>query len=126
MATLLTWGFEMDFAERIAALRKAKAWTQQELANRTGLSVIQLHRYEKGTSQPSLDAIKKLALALSTTSDDLVFGKDERGPDEDLRLQFETISRFDPEAKKLILEVLDSLILKQEARRWSGARAPGP
>jgi hypothetical protein len=36
-----------------------------------------------------LDAISKLAVALSVSADVLLFAKDERGPDEDLKLQFE-------------------------------------
>jgi hypothetical protein len=49
----------------------------------------------------------------------MLFGKDERGPDEGLSLQFEAISKFDPEEKKTIKEVLEGLILKHEAKRWS-------
>jgi hypothetical protein len=44
---------------------------------------------ESGQSQPTLDAIRKLALALRVSADMLLFEKDERGPDEDLKLQFE-------------------------------------
>jgi hypothetical protein len=48
-----------------------------------------------------------------------VFTDDERGPDDELRLQFEAISRFDPDKKKTAKEVLDGLILMHEARRWA-------
>jgi hypothetical protein len=34
-------------------------------------------------------------------------------------LQFEAISRFEPEEKQIVKTVLDSLILKHEAKRWS-------
>jgi hypothetical protein len=61
---------------------------------------------------------------VSVSSDQLVFGEGERGPDEDLKLQFEAISRFDPEAKTIVREVTDSLILKQEAKRWAGSGRP--
>jgi hypothetical protein len=60
-----------------------------------------------------------LAQALRVSSDYLLFGKDERGPDEELRLQFEAISRFSPEEKKVVKSVLEGLLLKHEARRWS-------
>jgi transcriptional regulator with XRE-family HTH domain len=116
---------DMEFAERLAAMRKAKGLTQQDLANAVEMSVIQMHRYESGSSQPTLDAIRKLALALSASTDELIFGKNSRGPDEELRLQFEAISRFDPKAKRFVKEVLDSLILKQEAKRWA-ASGDGP
>ena len=53
------------------------------------MSLIQIRRYEAGAAQPTMELIKKLAIALTVSSDALVFGKDERGPDGALRLQFE-------------------------------------
>lgn len=111
----------MGFPERLAALRKKKGLTQQALADQVGSSVIQVHRYESGSSQPTLDVIRKLSLALGVTADELIFDVEERGPDADLRLQFEAVSQFDPEARKVAKEVLDSLILKQQAKRWMGS-----
>lgn len=111
----------MDFPERLAVLRKTKGLTQQALAGLAGVHVAQIRRYEGGDSQPTLDVLRKLAVALSVSADMLVFDKDERGPEEDLKLQFEAISRFSPEEKKIAKAVLDSLILKHEAKRWSAA-----
>lgn len=108
-----------DFPERVAALRKAKGFTQQQLAERVGVHVQQLKRYEAGSSQPTLDVIRNLAMALGATSDQLLFGKDERGPDDELRLRFEAASRFSAEEKKVLKSLLDSMILTHEARRWS-------
>jgi len=110
------------FPARIAELRKEKGFTQQQLAERVGVHVQQLKRYEAGASQPTLDVIRNLAMTLGVSSDTLLFGKEERGPDEALKLQFEAVSRFDPEAKKVVQQVLDSMILQQEARRWSAER----
>jgi len=109
----------MDFPDRLTALRKNKALTQRELAEAVEMSLIQIGRYETGASQPSLEAIRKLAVALGVSANELVFGEDERGPDDDLRLQFEAISNFDPDEKKTAKDVLDGLILKHEARRWA-------
>jgi transcriptional regulator with XRE-family HTH domain len=78
-------------------------------------------RYESGETQPTLDALKRLALGLSVSTDLLVFDKDERGPDEDLRLQFEAMSKFTPEEKKIARAVIDGLILKHSANRFSQA-----
>jgi len=44
-----------------------------------------------------------------------------RGPDDDLRLQFEAVSQFDASEKKILKALLDSLILKHQARRWASA-----
>lgn len=56
------------------------------------------------------------------SQDELIFGKDERGPDGDLRLQFEAISQFDEEDKELARGLLEGLILKHQAKQ-SVARA---
>src|ERR1039457_4360797 len=114
----LTTGFPV----RVVELRKEKGLTQQHLAERVGGHVQQLKRYEAGASQPTLDVIRNLAMALGVSSDQLLFGKDERGPDEALKLQFEAVSRFDPESKKVVQQVLDSMILQQEVRRGSAER----
>lgn len=111
----------MAFADRLASLRRDKGLTQQQLAERVGLHQTQIHRYESGASEPSMDALRRLALTLGVTIDQLVFDDAERGPDEELRLQFEAISRFDQEEKRVVKALLDSLILKHEAKRWASA-----
>ena len=110
----------MDFSERLAAIRREKGLTQQALAEAVGVHVSQLRRYEARQSQPTLDVIRKLAIALSVSADLLVFDKDERGPTEDLRLQFEAVGRLDPYDRNLVREVLDSIISRHDARRLFG------
>jgi transcriptional regulator with XRE-family HTH domain len=108
-----------DFAQRLSALRKERNITQQGLAELVSMGITQIKRYEAGTSQPTLDAIRKLARTLRVSSDELLFGKTERGPDEDLRFQFEAIARFTDDEKKVVRSVLEGLLLKHEAHRWS-------
>ena len=48
-----------------------------------------------------------------------VFDEEERRPPEELAIQFEAIAKFSPEEKKIIKEVVEGLILKHEAKRWS-------
>lgn len=109
------------FPIRLAALRKEREMTQQTLADRVGIHVVQLRRYESGSSQPTLDVIRHLAVALSVSADALLFGKDERGPDAELRFQFEAVSKFDPDDRKAARAVLDGLILRHQAKRMSEA-----
>ena len=114
---------ELRFHERLVSLRKERGLTQQALAEMVGMHISQIRRYESGQSQPTLDAIRKLAVALSVSADMLLFEKDERGPDEELKLQFEAVSRLGPEEKKVIRSVIESIILrntmKEAARRFS-------
>ena len=53
--------------------------TQDALAEAAGINVSQVRRYEGGNSQPSLDALRKLAVALSVSADELLFDETERG-----------------------------------------------
>jgi len=120
---------ELNFHERLVSLRKERGLTQQALAEMVSMHISQIRRYESGQSQPTLDAIRKLAVALSVSADMLLFEKDERGPDDELKLQFEAASRLDPEEKKVILSVIESIILrntmKEAARRFAGADSGG-
>lgn len=109
----------MEFPEKLATLRKEQGLSQKKLADIVGIHISQIHRYEKGASQPTLDIIKKLAVALSVSADTLIFDKNERGPSDDLRMQFEAISKLDENERKLIREILEGLILKTEAKRWA-------
>jgi transcriptional regulator with XRE-family HTH domain len=111
----------MDFPERLAMLRKERQMTQPQLAERVGVHISQIRRYESGDSQPTLDVIRNLAIALSVSADMLVFEDTERGPDEDLRLQFEALRQFTPEEKSVAKAVLESLILKHDATRFQRA-----
>jgi len=106
--------FDMAFPQRLVSFRKEKSLTQQALADRVGVHVIQIHRYESGSSQPSLEVIKKLALALSVSTDTLLFDEDERGPGDDLKLQFEAIKAMDDEDKKIIASLIDAYIKKHQ------------
>lgn len=109
---------DMGFPDRLAALRKDRGLTQQALADAVPVHVVQIRRYETGKTQPTLDVIRKLAIALSVSADELIFDKDERSPDEDLRLQFEAVSAFDDADKAVAKTLLESLILRHQSKRW--------
>jgi len=116
---------ELRFHDRLLTLRKERGLTQQALAEMVKMHISQIRRYEGGQSQPTLDAIRKLAVALSVSADMLLFAQDERGPDDDLKLQFEAASRLDPEEKNVIRSVIESIVLrntfKAAERRFTNA-----
>jgi transcriptional regulator with XRE-family HTH domain len=112
--------YPMSFGQRMIALRRERALTQQAFAEATGIHVQQIKRYEAGTSQPSADALKKIARCFGVTTDWLLFEDGERGPDDDLRLQFEAMSQLTPDEKAVARAVLEGLLLKHVARQWAG------
>lgn len=107
----------MDFPVRLTTLRKEVGLTQQGLADKVGIHVSQIRRYENGNTQPTLDVIRNLAIALSVSADMLVFDKDEREPREELKRQFEALNYFDDDEIKVAKAVLESLILKHNAKQ---------
>lgn len=76
------------------------------------MHVVQIRRYETNVSQPSIEAVKKLAL---------LFDESEGGPDDELRLKFEALKHFSPKEKQIAKAVLKSLILKHDAQRFTRA-----
>lgn len=113
----------MHFPKRLAQLRKERGLTQQQMADTIGLHVSQYKRYEAGTSQPTLEVFRKMVLALSVSADTLLFEADERGPQEEaLKLQFEAVSRLDDQEKAVVMELIDGMLLKHDARKWMQAR----
>jgi len=73
----------------------------------------------------SFDAVRKLAIALNASADALVFDADERAPDQNLALHFEGVSQLPPEEQQTVLEVIDGLLLKHQAKRWGTTRQLG-
>jgi transcriptional regulator with XRE-family HTH domain len=119
MANSISYFAIMSIAKRLTELRKNKGLTQQALADAIGLHVTQVKRYESGTSQPSLEAIKKIAQTLRVTTDSLIFEDDELATDADLVLQFKAIASMPEQERKIIQELLEGMIIKYEAERWS-------
>ena len=109
----------MAFPQRLTELRKHQGLTQQALADRADIHVTLLRRYEAGRTQPGLDTLRKIAVALSVSADLLLFEPEERGPTDDLRLQFEAASRLDPDERNTLRDLIEGLLLKHEAKRWA-------
>lgn len=108
------------FRTHLAQLRKTQSLTQQGLADAIGMHVNQVKRYEAGTAQPNLDALIRLAKVLHVSLDDLVFDENERGPSEDLALQFEAVSHMPDEERRIIKALLDGMIVKYQTQQIVG------
>jgi transcriptional regulator with XRE-family HTH domain len=105
---------DMNFPERLVMLRKERGLTQQALADTVNLAVLQIRRYEGGTSQPTLDVIRRLAIALGVSADMLVFDNAEREPTDSLRYQFEAVSKLPEHEQSVVRELLDAVIVKHQ------------
>ena len=46
----------------------------------------------------------------------------ERGPSDELRLQFEAISQLPPEEMQVVKQLIEGMIIKYQSRRWDTRR----
>ncbi|WP_338091487.1 helix-turn-helix transcriptional regulator [Sodalis ligni] len=104
----------MSFSQRIVTLRKQRGLTQQGLSDATGIHVQQIKRYEAGSSLPTADALKKLAIILHVTADFLLFEPGEREPEDDMKLRFEAVAAMPEEDREVAKAVLDAMIVKSQ------------
>ena len=107
----------MSFAEKLSKLRKEKGFTQQELAQKVGVGITQMRRYEGGKSSPTLKVIKNIAKTLVVSTDDLIFDENEgvisaKILNRRLLEQFEMVSGLNPHDRDAIETILESMIIK--------------
>lgn len=68
---------ELDYGKmgkRIRQIRKAKGWSQDELARKCGISMSFLGHIERGTRIMSLETLVSICGALEAGADELLFG----------------------------------------------------
>ena len=69
----------MSFAENLIELRKLNNYSQEELAEKIGVSRQTLSKYETGESLPDIEKCRLLAEVFSVTLDDLIaYEKNEK------------------------------------------------
>ena len=112
----------MSFPKRFVQLRKDNHLTQQQMADKIGIHITQVKRYEAGDAQPSIELLKKIATAFNVTTDFLVFEEGERELPNELQLKFEAVSQMSDEDQRTIQSLIDGMILKHTANQLSAAK----
>lgn len=62
------------FGANVRAAREAKGWTQEELADASGLAAVQVSRVERGVREIRLTTMLRLVAALETKPNRLLDG----------------------------------------------------
>lgn len=108
-----------EFGLRLMQYRERQNLSITELALSLGVDYMQISRYEKGKSLPSLDTAIRLAKVLEVSLDELATGSG--GPPEPPAFQnariFACMRRLDqipPDRQELALRVLDTVIAGHE------------
>ena len=61
----------MNIGERIKRYREEKRMTQEEVADRAGVTAVSVSRWERGTRDPTFRDVEKIAAALGVTMEEL-------------------------------------------------------
>lgn len=62
------------FGKNVRAARLAREWTQEDLAHRSGLAVVQISRIERGRREIRLMTLLRLLAALDVAPNELLDG----------------------------------------------------
>ncbi|MCE7996817.1 MAG: helix-turn-helix domain-containing protein [Roseivirga sp.] len=70
-----------ELTRRLKELRKRKGFSQEELAEKTGLSLRTIQRIENGETEPRSDSLKRLSRAFDIPADEIIDWtiKEDRG-----------------------------------------------
>ena len=116
---------EKRFGKKILELRKARGWSQQELARKLGTSGVIVGRYERGEMVPSIKVASKLAEVFGVTIDGLV--ADREVPDilNDTAMveRWKAIEELPAEDREKVLFLVDSVVRDAKTRQTYRATA---
>lgn len=113
------------FGARLAELRKAAGFTQQELADELGISQRMVAYYEGQTSHPPTTLLPDIARALGVTADALLgvtpIAKARKPASSRLERRLKQLEKLEPRKKRQVLQLLDTFIESDRLKRKVGS-----
>lgn len=104
-----------DFGKNLKELRSEKGFSQEIFANKIGVHVTNLSKYERNISIPSLEIAEKMASTLNISLDRLVYGDNKASnviKDNQLLNLYTKAQDLSEENKNTIKDLLEAFIFK--------------
>ncbi len=122
--TFLAMDFREFFAKRLKEARLERGYTQNRLAQLSGVNANAIAKYETKVIIPSVETLKKLAEALEVSADYFVFDQAKmegvpRIADPELYERYFILESFSNEERDAALFLLDSLIARHRFQEIS-------
>jgi transcriptional regulator with XRE-family HTH domain len=95
--------------KRIKSLRQAKALSQEQLAERIGISHKYLSSIERGKENPTLETFIRLADALNVETSEIFRYQHEKPADELRKIINDWLNHGDPEKLKSAARLLETI-----------------
>ena len=110
------------FGQRLAAVRRSKGMTQQQLADRMEVKRSLIDYYEHRSPNPAPDFIERAAAALEVSVAELLgseplAAKSKPGPQSQLQRKFEQVKLLPREKQKFVLQFLDTVLESSQQKQ---------
>lgn len=121
--------FFKALGERIATARKERGLTQQQLADKLGVSQQTLAHYEVGRVGVGAPMLPRLSEILDLSFDEILVGEPtpripgKRGPASRLEQQIDAIHRLPKASQKAVSQVLEAMIAQHAGGMGSSQAA---
>ena len=104
---------------QVRALRKQKKWTQEELAEISGVEPSNISHIERAATKVSLPTLMNLANALEVTLDELVFGSLVQSRHVSVKMIDDLLQDCTPQELQALTEILTHArqVLRQFAEK---------
>ncbi len=99
-----------DLGKRIRQMRIDKELTQEDLAEKAGISVVYVSELERGLKSPSIEVFYHIALALDASADYLLRDVLPTGKDyvfDELTKKLESLT---PKQRKTVSDIIDAYL----------------
>lgn len=98
------------FQERLKAARELRKWSQSELATKANMPPSSIAHFESGSRKPSFDTLRRLANALTVTTDYLLGRVNEPFMGESADPLYQDVSKLNGHDRELVKDFLQMLI----------------
>jgi transcriptional regulator with XRE-family HTH domain len=109
------------FGQRLAMIRKAKGYTQVELAAKLDIIQVMVSDYERDKLRPFHEMVIRMAKALEISTDELLGVKPFKNKEVKISLKLQRrmqkIDALPPAKQKIILQTIDTFIKGVEAQQ---------
>lgn len=90
--------------------------TVKDLSKLSKVPNTTLHNIVSNKSVPRVDSIKKIAIALHTTADKLLFDEDDINAEDELRILFLEITKMPKKEQQNIKEIMRAMIIQTKTK----------
>ena len=107
----------VNIGERITQLRKAKNWSQDDLAKKIDASRVMIGKYEREDNSPSIEVIVKLAKAFEVSVDYLLGEGLNATYDKEMVKRLDELESLPQDEKQQVFHYMDLIIRDYKTKK---------